>query len=140
VRLSYGGVFSALEVACVDGSSFVFKFESEEAQQEASKKLVRMSRPRSPGKTRTTRLQYHQTLNPVNVLAVTKLAQKWASLQLTSLQYLAQLNSLAGRTFHDPNRHPIFPNVLKSFSSAKPESLDFGQAKQSHSLLSGTPR
>lgn len=43
VRLSYGGAFIALEVVCVDGASFVFKFESEEAQQEVSRKLVRMS-------------------------------------------------------------------------------------------------
>lgn len=90
-----------------------------------------------PGKTRTTLLEYHQTLNPVNVLAVKKLAQKWASLQLSTQEYLSQLNSLAGRSFHDQNRHPIFPNVVKSFNCSKPESLEFGQAKQSHSLLSG---
>lgn len=72
------------------------------------------------------------------MLSIKKLAAKWASLQLSSLEYLSQLNSLAGRTFHDPARHPIFPNVVKSFNCSKPESLDFGQAKQSHSLLSGT--
>lgn len=43
VRISYGGAFCALEVACVDGASFVFRFESEDAQQEVSRKLVRMS-------------------------------------------------------------------------------------------------
>ena len=43
VRVSYGGAFCALEVSCVDGASFLFRFESEDAQQEVSRKLVRMS-------------------------------------------------------------------------------------------------
>ena len=49
------------------------------------------------------------------------LLQRWQARQLSNLQYLMALNALAGRSFNDLTQYPVFPWVLKDYTS---EELD----------------
>ena len=137
-RLAYCGSFNAFEIMFSDGASFIFKFDCEESQKQVSTKLVRMSIYQFiSGKTQIPNLEYLQTLNPINLLAIKDLTKKWCENRISSMDYLSSLNSIAGRTFNDNLKHPIFPNVLKSYSGVKPEFIEFGSLKHNQSLFSG---
>ena len=41
--------------------------------------------------------------------AAARLAGRWARWELSSFDYLMQLNTLAGRTYNDLNQYPVFP-------------------------------
>ena len=43
--------------------------------------------------------------------------QKWVRGEITNFQYLMFLNTLAGRSYNDLMQYPIFPWVLKDYSS-----------------------
>jgi Beige/BEACH domain len=41
--------------------------------------------------------------------AAARLAGRWARWELSSFDYLMQLNTLAGRSYNDLNQYPVFP-------------------------------
>lgn len=43
--------------------------------------------------------------------------QKWVRGEITNFQYLMFLNTLAGRSYNDLMQYPIFPWVLKDYTS-----------------------
>ena len=49
------------------------------------------------------------------------LRRRWAAREISNLQYLMHLNTLAGRSYHDLTQYPVMPWVLADYSSA---SLD----------------
>jgi hypothetical protein len=61
---------------------------------------------------------------PVSAVAMREVG-RWTSLwqqrKLSNFDYIMKLNSLAGRTFQDLGQYPVFPWVLKDFTS---ETLD----------------
>lgn len=47
------------------------------------------------------------------------LTSAWVNHEITNFDYLMHLNIMAGRTFNDLGQYPIFPWVLKDYSSSK---------------------
>lgn len=45
--------------------------------------------------------------------------EKWLKGQISNFEYLAIINTYAGRTYNDINQYPVFPWVLKDYKSAK---------------------
>ncbi|KAJ3430955.1 beige/beach-related [Anaeramoeba flamelloides] len=48
---------------------------------------------------------------------VNKLSSKWKNNQISNFNYLMKLNFLAGRSFNDLNKYPIFPWIFKDYQS-----------------------
>ncbi|KAI4900261.1 hypothetical protein NFI96_016679 [Prochilodus magdalenae] len=69
---------------------------------------------------------YHNILTSdlPNVLEydnINALTQLWGSSQITNFEYLTHLNKHAGRSFNDLMQYPVFPFILKDYTS---ETLD----------------
>jgi hypothetical protein len=45
------------------------------------------------------------------------LALSWANREISNFEYLSKLNTYAGRTFNDLGQYPVFPWVLKDYTS-----------------------
>ncbi|KAM6916813.1 lysosomal-trafficking regulator isoform 2-T2 [Xenentodon cancila] len=52
---------------------------------------------------------------------ITALTQLWGSGQITNFEYLTHLNKHAGRSFNDLMQYPVFPFILRDYTS---EALD----------------
>ena len=61
----------------------------------------------------------HQVPCVTNREFVLQVLNAWQKKELSNFEYLLALNSAAGRTFHDLSRYPVFPWVLRDFSSSK---------------------
>lgn len=47
--------------------------------------------------------------------------QKWVNREISNFDYLIQLNTMAGRTYNDLAQYPVFPWILRDYTS---EELD----------------
>ena len=56
-------------------------------------------------------------ITPQEILKESKLTEKWVTREISNFDYLMMLNTIAGRTYNDLNQYPIFPWVLKDYSS-----------------------
>ncbi|KAJ3441080.1 beach domain-containing protein [Anaeramoeba flamelloides] len=45
------------------------------------------------------------------------ITNKWLNREISNFEYLMHLNNLAGRTYSDLSRYPVFPWILKNYSS-----------------------
>lgn len=45
------------------------------------------------------------------------LEQKWVQRELSNFEYLMQLNTIAGRSYNDLSQYPVFPWVLRDYTS-----------------------
>jgi hypothetical protein len=57
------------------------------------------------------------TITPQDVLKESKLTEKWITREISNFDYLMMLNTIAGRTYNDLNQYPIFPWILKDYTS-----------------------
>jgi Beige/BEACH domain/PH domain associated with Beige/BEACH len=48
-----------------------------------------------------------------------KVVEEWHAGKLSNYDYLIALNSAAGRSFHDLSRYPVFPWVIRDYTSEK---------------------
>ena len=79
-----------------------------------------------PGRRRLlSKLRYAcpsaHVISPTDTKWVKELSARWQSRQISNFDFLMRLNTLAGRTYNDPNQYPVFPWVLQDYSS---ETLD----------------
>jgi hypothetical protein len=79
-----------------------------------------------PGRRRLlSKLRYAcpsaNVISPSDTKWVKELSARWQSRQISNFEFLMRLNTLAGRTYNDPNQYPVFPWVLQDYSS---ETLD----------------
>ncbi|KAJ7987343.1 hypothetical protein DPEC_G00325500 [Dallia pectoralis] len=56
---------------------------------------------------------------------ITALTHLWASGQISNFEYLTHLNKHSGRSFNDLMQYPVFPFILKDYTS---ETLDLGDS------------
>lgn len=57
---------------------------------------------------------------------------------MSTFEYISRINALASRSYHDFTRHPIFPSVIRDYSSHRVEVIDYGAVNHfKHSILSG---
>jgi hypothetical protein len=51
------------------------------------------------------------------ILKESKITEKWIGREISNFDYLMMLNTIAGRTYNDLNQYPIFPWVIKDYTS-----------------------
>jgi hypothetical protein len=99
---------SALELFDDAGDMLLFNFKSKRLRSRVrswiKKKSMLEYRDRDRG-TRGFREQLHE------------LQERWQRRELSNFEYLMRLNELAGRSHNDTNQYPVFPWVLKDYTS-----------------------
>jgi hypothetical protein len=58
-----------------------------------------------------------------DLFATSKLQSRWLAGDISSFEYLAKLNVLDGRSFHDASSYPIFPAILADFADLRSAAL-----------------
>uniref|UniRef100_A0A663LWM3 Neurobeachin-like protein 2 n=1 Tax=Athene cunicularia TaxID=194338 RepID=A0A663LWM3_ATHCN len=61
------------------------------------------------------------TRSPQELFKASGLMQKWVNREISNFDYLIQLNTMAGRTYNDLAQYPVFPWILRDYTS---EDLD----------------
>ncbi|XP_013384976.1 neurobeachin-like protein 1 [Lingula anatina] len=102
---------SALEIFLVDQTNYFLNFQ----QKVRNKVFSRVVSARPPN------LIYKVSRSPAELLKASGLTQKWVHREISNFDYLMQLNTIAGRTYNDLNQYPVFPWILKDYTS---ENLD----------------
>ncbi|CAF0785781.1 unnamed protein product [Brachionus calyciflorus] len=54
---------------------------------------------------------------PADLLKASEYTQKWVNHEMTNFEYLMKLNTIAGRSYNDLSQYPIFPWILKDYTS-----------------------
>jgi hypothetical protein len=52
--------------------------------------------------------------------------EAWQRREISNFEYLMELNTLSGRTFNDLNQYPVFPWVLRDYTSEHLSLTDAG--------------
>ena len=66
-------------------------------------------------------VSYLSVRTPGDLLKATDYSQKWANHEMSNFEYLMKLNTIAGRSYNDLSQYPVFPWILKDYTS---ETLD----------------
>jgi hypothetical protein len=56
-------------------------------------------------------------ITPPIILKESKITEKWITRDISNFDYLMMLNTIAGRTYNDLNQYPIFPWIIKDYTS-----------------------
>ena len=99
---------SALEIFLDNKTSIFFNFATEETTKILNK-IVGLHLPQ---------LLNFANISSDKVLTKSKLTKKWQERQISNFQYIMALNTISGRTYNDLNQYPVFPWLLKDYSSA----------------------
>ncbi|XP_077160810.1 neurobeachin-like protein 2 isoform X4 [Paroedura picta] len=102
---------SALEFFFIDQANYFLNF----------KKKVRNNVYSSILGLRPPNQIYYGSRSPQELLKASGLTQKWVFREISNFEYLMQLNTIAGRTYNDLSQYPVFPWILKDYTS---ETLD----------------
>jgi len=108
---------SALEFFLVNQTNFLINFEKK-LRREIYQKIISLKLPSM--KSLATNLST-TNVTPEEIVKESKLTEKWISREISNFDYLMMLNAIAGRTYNDLNQYPIFPWIIKDFTS---EQLD----------------
>ncbi|GMI75866.1 Beach-Domain Homolog C2 [Hibiscus trionum] len=108
---------SALELFMIDRSNFLFDFGSSEGRRNAYRAIVQAQPPHVNN-------IYLATQRPEQLLKRTQLMERWTRWEISNFEYLMQLNTLAGRTYNDITRYPVFPWILSDYSSKNLDLAD----------------
>ena len=54
---------------------------------------------------------------PADLLKASDYTQKWCNHEMSNFEYLMKLNTIAGRSFNDLSQYPVFPWILKDYTS-----------------------
>ncbi|XP_063285902.1 neurobeachin-like protein 1 isoform X1 [Pelobates fuscus] len=100
---------SALEIFLIDQTNYFLNFKKE-VRNKLYSQILSLRLPNLYG-TRT----------PQELLKTSGLTQKWVNREISNFDYLIQLNTIAGRTYNDLAQYPVFPWVLRDYTS---EELD----------------
>ena len=98
---------TAIEIFCYNGKAYFINFFDVN-----SLAILNLFRKVSLPKIQLLQLKpfrsYFETLTVTN---------KWVSGRISNFEYLMSLNLLSGRSFNDPSQYPIFPWVLRDYTS-----------------------
>ena len=64
-------------------------------------------------------LYYGSVRSPAELLQASGLVKKWVRREISNFDYLIQLNTIAGRTYNDLSQYPVFPWILRDYTSLK---------------------
>ncbi|XP_028924584.1 neurobeachin-like protein 1 isoform X1 [Ornithorhynchus anatinus] len=100
---------SALEIFLIDQSNCFLNFKKE-VRNKVYSRLLSLRSPNIYG-----------TRSPQELFKASGLTQKWINREISNFDYLIQLNTMAGRTYNDLAQYPVFPWILRDYTS---EELD----------------
>ncbi|KAJ7143646.1 beach-domain-containing protein [Mycena filopes] len=117
----------ALEVYFKDSRSLLVVFLDKERRRDIDQRLVRIigrhnppdAVSATPGRMRTPRYGTRKTQKSDDLSTAQR---RWQTREISNFTYLSILNQISGRTPSDATQYPIFPWVLKDYSS---KTLDF---------------
>lgn len=102
--------WTALEIFFLNGKSYFFHFPKSDDKR-FYKELVR-----------TTKISEHYYGHSKKLMEKRKsVTEQWVERKISNFDYLIALNTIAGRTYNDLNQYPIFPWILKNYTS---DSID----------------
>ncbi|TRZ09428.1 hypothetical protein HGM15179_017680 [Zosterops borbonicus] len=98
---------SALELFFIDQANYFLNFRKKVRNKVYS--CILGLRP--PNQT------YFGSRSPQELLKASGLTQKWVLREISNFEYLMQLNTIAGRTYNDLSQYPVFPWILRDYTS-----------------------
>ena len=106
---------TALEVFLSNGRNYFVDFGSREERRVVLAKLLSLKPPR---------LNRLCSRPAVELMARSKLTQRWQKREITNFEYLMHLNTISGRTYNDLNQYPVFPWILAYYPNKGDENPD----------------
>lgn len=103
---------TGLEFFLINKRNFLLIFDAKH-RREIYQKLMSMKLPAMKSISSNSLF----TLTAGDVLKESKATERWMACEMSNFDYLMMLNTVAGRTYNDLNQYPIFPWVLKDFTS-----------------------
>ncbi|XP_062434599.1 neurobeachin-like protein 1 isoform X1 [Rhea pennata] len=100
---------SALEIFLTDQTNYFLNF-NKEVRNKVYSRILSLCSPNVSG-----------TRSPQELFKASGLMQKWVNREISNFDYLIQLNTMAGRTYNDLAQYPVFPWILRDYTS---EELD----------------
>eukprot|EP00111_Clytia_hemisphaerica_P006851 TCONS_00019802-protein len=113
----------AIEVFSNDGSNHLLVFPKKTARDKVYDRINRVSpalisaQESVAGMSSDTDVEVGAGLFTTLLSGERSVTQKWVRGEITNFQYLMFLNTLAGRSYNDLMQYPIFPWVLKDYTS-----------------------
>nr|CAB3264213.1 neurobeachin-like protein 1 [Phallusia mammillata] len=101
---------SALELFLIDQTNYFINFVEPSHRHTVYKAILSVRPPN---------LLYYGMRTPQELLKASGLTQKWVQREISNFDYLMQLNTIAGRTYNDLSQYPVFPWILKDYTSEK---------------------
>ncbi|KAJ8248339.1 hypothetical protein GJAV_G00240950 [Gymnothorax javanicus] len=99
---------SAMEIFLTNGRTFLLAFDNNKFRDTVYQNILSSNLP--------------NLLEHGNITALTHL---WSSGQISNFEYLTHLNKHAGRSFNDLMQYPVFPFILRDYTS---DALDLNDA------------
>ncbi len=100
------------------GKSVVFDFASQEDSEEFLKKITKL-------KHKCVNLAFiGKPLDPRKLIESLDYGKKWANYELSTFDYLMEINTISGRAYSDLTQYPVFPWTLINFEDSKPNLND----------------
>uniref|UniRef100_A0A803Y6H6 Neurobeachin-like protein 2 n=1 Tax=Meleagris gallopavo TaxID=9103 RepID=A0A803Y6H6_MELGA len=96
---------SALEIFLTDQTNYFINF-NKEVRNKVYSRILSLRSPNISG-----------TRSPQELFKASGLMQKWVNREISNFDYLIQLNTMAGRTYNDLAQYPVFPWILRDYTS-----------------------
>ena len=106
---------TALEVFLPTGRNYFFDFGTRDERRIVLAKLLLLKPPR---------LNRLCSRPAVELMARSKLTQRWQKREISNFDYLMHLNTVSGRTYNDLNQYPVFPWILAYYPNRGEENPD----------------
>ncbi|UJR35189.1 hypothetical protein I4U23_027956, partial [Adineta vaga] len=100
---------TALEFFLINQTNFLLNFNTK-IRRKILQKFISLKLPSMKNLS-------PNSFTPQEIFKESKLTEKWMTHEVSNFDYLIMLNTIAGRTYNDLNQYPIFPWVLKDFTS-----------------------
>ena len=117
---------NALEFFLINGKSFFFAFDEIDSRDRIFSILTSPSSRFSyvnltpnlnlPNLNLPNLVNYEEEVNG-KLIFKKSITQKWVEGTISNFEYLMHLNILAGRSFNDLTQYPVFPFILRDYSS-----------------------
>ena len=110
---------AALEFFLINQRNFLLNFDqnlsnlTKKTRRQIFHKLISLKLP----SMKSTFSNLGTIISPQEMLKESKITDKWITREMSNFDYLMMLNTIAGRTYNDLNQYPIFPWVIKDYSS-----------------------
>uniref|UniRef100_A0A803YEC6 Neurobeachin-like protein 2 n=1 Tax=Meleagris gallopavo TaxID=9103 RepID=A0A803YEC6_MELGA len=111
---------SALEIFLTDQTNYFINFNKEVCVCQIFLFTVISTSVRNKVYSRILSLRSPNisgTRSPQELFKASGLMQKWVNREISNFDYLIQLNTMAGRTYNDLAQYPVFPWILRDYTS-----------------------